>query len=310
MATGFINGQDATKPVVAPTTMDKVNGFVGSPTGAAAINAIGSAASAYGQAQQQNADRQLTAKQQAANELARQSDQDRLNARSALTPLGESQNYVAHNSILNAILPNMRNFNSPQSGNQQARGGFLPDGGLGQANVENLYGNAPTLEALSQRAKQLAAVNPDAPQENFANYGSITGQQAQPFMGMVDKYQGQQADRAGGQRDQINSLIQQGIEKENQDEDPSNGFWHKFAKWAAVAGAGAATVFTAGAATPLLLAAAGAAGAWGAGGGAKGALLGAGTGYAGGMIGQSNMSPITKAVIGTGINQAGNAAMR
>lgn len=64
--------------------------------------------------------------------------------------------------------------------------------------------------------------------------------------------------------------------------EDGSGFWHKFAKYAGIAGAGVATAMTGGAASPLLIAAigagSGAAAGWGSGGGTKAALMGAGLG--------------------------------
>ncbi len=71
--------------------------------------------------------------------------------------------------------------------------------------------------------------------------------------------------------------------------EDGSGFWHKFAIYAAIAGAGVATAMTAGGASPLLVAAigagSGAAGGWGSGGGTRAALTGAALGGAGGYLG-------------------------
>lgn len=286
--------------------------FLNSPGAAALINAAGGAATAYGNNQQSEAQRQQNASQFAATQLANQSQQDRTNAQAALTPLGESQNFVARNSLLDSILPNLRNFDYSSKSGHPTQGGFLPEGGLDKGMIDSLYGSTPTLESLAQRSKQLSAINPQAPQENFGNLGGYGDQKAQPFMDSTQKYQQIMQAAQGGQRDQINQLLQQGLDEENKSDNPSDGFWHKFAKWAGIAGAGVATVMTAGAASPLLAAAigagAGAASGWGSGGGAKGALLGAGLGAAGPAIGSAGLSPLKSAIIGTGVNSALNQA--
>ncbi len=272
-----------------------VTNFLNSPGGAAVINAVGGAATAYGNNKQSEAQQQQNASQFAASQLANQSTQDRQNAQAAATPLGESQNFVAKNALLNAILPNFRNANSGV-GLRPGAGSFLPDGGLNPQMVNSLYGATPTLESLAQRGKQLASINPQAPQENFANLGGFGDQKAAPFMQSVSNFQGDVAGKQDAQRDEITKYVQQGMEQENQtSSNPSDGFWHKFAKWAGIAGAGVATAMTGGAAAPLLIAAIGAgsaaANAWGSGSGAAGAATAAGLNAA---------APIAKSIIGTG----------
>lgn len=261
--------------------------FLNSPGGAAAINAAGGAASAYGQAKSTEAQQQQTADQFAASATEHQSNQDRANANAALTPLGESQNFTAKNALLNSILPNMRNMNSGV-GVRPGGGSFLPDGGLDKGMINSLYGSTPTLESLAQHGKQLAAINPTAPQENLANYGQWTPQQAQPFQQNVADYQGGVKGTQDSQRAQITKYVQDQMAKEKAS-GSTDGFWHKFAKIAGIAGGVAATVFTGGAASPLLMAAigagSGALSSWGNGGNPLvGAAMGAGSSALGSAI--------------------------
>jgi hypothetical protein len=191
------------------------NNFVSSPLGNAAIGAIGSYLEKKGEAEQNEAGRQQTGNFNAANQLNLQSMQDRTNAQNAATPLGESQNFVAKNTLLNAILGNMQNFNYAKGGRPASQGGAIPTGGFDKGMLENLYGATPTLESLSQRAKQVSAINPSAPQENFANLGGFTPMQAEPFMASVKNYQGQQQGKQDAQRSALQDYINSSISGEN-----------------------------------------------------------------------------------------------
>lgn len=214
---------DNPNPTAAPGGFDIMK-FLSSPGGAAAIQAAGGAASAYGASQQAGAQLAQNASQFQANTTQAQSQQDRQNAVSALTPLGESQQFAGHNAILNSILPNMRNFNSPESGNAHGRGGMLPDGGLDASMINSHYGNAATLESLSQHAKQLSAINPSAPQENFANLG-YSQEQADPFMKNVAGYQGQQIGKQNDQRALIQRALDNDLNGEKQKYKDDHSFW-------------------------------------------------------------------------------------
>lgn len=224
-----VNYDGSPIPDVKPTSTAGPGGFdimkfLESPAGAAAIQAAGGAASAYGASQQAGAQLAQNASQFAANTITGQGQQDRQNAAAALTPLGESQQFAGHNAILNSILPNMRNFNSPESGNAHGRGGMLPDGGLDPAMINAHYGNAATLESLAQRAKQLSAVNPSAPQENFANLG-YSQEQADPFMKNVAGYQGQQIGKQNDQRALIQRALDNDLTGEKQAYKDEHSFW-------------------------------------------------------------------------------------
>lgn len=112
-------------------------------------------------------------------------------------------------------------------------------------------------------------------------------------------------------------LQQMGIEAKNDaanGKQPGSGFWHKFAKYAGMAGAITATALTGGAASPLMVAAlgagSGALSGWGSGGGLKGTLTGAAlgglSGYAGAAINNPAVRTAVQGGIGFGGNQLGN----
>lgn len=210
-------------PTAAPGGFDIMK-FLSSPGGAAVIQGLGGAASAYGAAQQNNAQMAQNASQFQANTTGQQSRDDRTNAVNALTPLGENQQFANHNAILNAILPNMRNFNSPQSGNASGRGGMLPNGGLDAAMINGHFGDAATLESIAQHDKQLAAINPSAPQQNYANMG-FSQDMANPFLKNVQGYQGQQINKQGDQRNLIQRALDNDLTGEKQKQHDANTFW-------------------------------------------------------------------------------------
>ncbi len=180
--------------------------FLGSPGGAAAIRAAGGAAAAYGQAQSADANRQVIGAYRGAQVLQNESYLDRLAASAAQAPIGESQSFVGRNSVLNVLLPTMRNFDS-HTGQRPGRGSFLPEGGLDPTMVNSLYGPGATLESLAQRGKQLAAVNPSAPQENLENYG-FAPSQVQPVASNIDNYQQTQRTAQQTLKDNITRLAQ------------------------------------------------------------------------------------------------------
>ncbi len=186
------------------------NGYVQSPIGQAVIGGVGSYLQSKGQSEQLEANRLQQGSLGAANQINAQSTQDRQNAQAAATPLGESQNFVAKNALLNAILPNMRNINS-QTGLRPGAGSFLPDGGLDKGLVDSLYGSTPTLESLSTRSQQLSGINPQAPKQNLSNFGGFTADQTQPFQQANDAYQLEQQKKQDAQRKAVQDYINMGL---------------------------------------------------------------------------------------------------
>lgn len=198
----------------APMATGGIMAFLNSPAGSALINGAGQAFSAYGQGQEADANRGLTAAQFAAGQVASQSGQDRQNAQAAATPLGENQNFAAKNALLNAILPNMRNISYAKGSQPSAQGGILPPGGLDKGMVDSLYGSTPTLESLALRQKQTAAINPQAPQDNLGAYGGF-GDKAAPYNAGVKTYQDEQATKQDNQRSLIQQYINAGLSGDN-----------------------------------------------------------------------------------------------
>lgn len=192
-------------------TMGAINSAVGSPLGQAVLGAAGSYFKSKSDAEAAALDRQQTANAAGINQTNLQSTQDRANAQAAASPLGESQNFVARNSLINAILPNMRNINSGV-GKRPGAGSFLPSGGLDPKLIDSLYGANPTLESLAQRAKEKSAINPQAPTENLGSYGGFTPAQTQGHMSDIQAYQLEQQKKQDAQRKQVQSYINAGLQ--------------------------------------------------------------------------------------------------
>ncbi len=182
------------------------NNIAGNPLVQMGVGAIGDYLKSKGQSEESAAGRISNANLAAINLGNSQSQQDRTNAQNAATPLGESQNFVAKNALLAALLPNMRNINSGV-GQRPGAGGFLPDGGLNPQLINSLYGTDPTLESLSQRAKQISAINPSAPQEDFSKYGGFTSGQTDPYQTSVQGYQADQQKKQDAQRAAMQQYI-------------------------------------------------------------------------------------------------------
>lgn len=282
--------------------LSSFSNFMQSPGGAAAINAVGGGVSAYGQYQQNQQNQKQNAQQFAAN--AAQTDywnrQNQNSQRAAgvlgADPLGADQSYAQKQALMAAILPQLRNAHStPGDPNIAAAmgshtGGFrIPEGGFDPMMVAGLYGNNATMGAITQRHKELSNLDPNAP---TADLGSMYGDEAKPYIAQMSQWaqaaQAGDANERANYEQKINALIQENLKKEQ-----GSGFWHKFAKIAGVVGAVAATVMTAGGASPLLVGAigagAGAASSWGGGGNPlTGAIIGGASGYGGAKLGGDN----------------------
>lgn len=292
--------------------------FLGSPGGRAATDFAGGALSAYGQYQQnqqnnkQNA-QQFAAQQRSQDYWARQNQNtQRAGAVLNADPLGADQKYAQRNALMSAILPGLRNSNYKPGDSDVAAtmgsggGGFkIPEGGFDPMMVSNLFGNNATMGAITQRHQEISNLDPNAP---TADLGSMYGPESAPYVQQMQdwahKAQTADASERAQYEQQMNALINQMVQKEK-----GSGFWHKFAKIAGMVGAVAATVMTAGGASPLLVgavgAASGAASSFGSGGNPlTGAIIGGTGGYIGARAGQN---PAQSAARGAA-PQAGNQA--
>lgn len=247
--------------------------FLNSPGGAALIHAAGGAASAYGANQSANAGRQQSANQFAAQMYDRLSNEDRVNAQNAMTPLGESQNFAAGNRVKASL--------AGQMGNLTGLGGRPSLIQFDPSMIQKNWGDGATMESLAQHAKQLSAINPNAPKENFNNYGfdpSLT----QGFQNNIDTYQGNQLQSQNNQRALIQRALDNDVNGDKQlgSNDPGSGFWHKLVKYVAPIAGIALAPYTGGASLAL----GSAASAWANGGGAKDALIAGGSAAAGNAV--------------------------
>lgn len=207
---------------------------------AAAIAAGGGAASAYGQnkAAQAMADanRAMTAEQFAATMAQRKEENDRQNAVQGnnAAPLGQNRDFAAHSALMNAIMGGAQNVHSTpgDAGVAAAMGSHtgglrLPEGGIKDL-IESLYGQKATLASLAQHDKQVAGINPMAPQINYGDLG-MGGPQADEFMKQRDNYQLDQVNRQTGNNDQVQRSVNLALENSLADRNQSNeqGFWGK-----------------------------------------------------------------------------------
>lgn len=280
-----------------------VGNYLASPGGTAVTNLVGGALQSYQNQQNLEADRNLSAADKAAMLRQQQFNADRDDQRARATgvlnadPLGADQGYAQKQALMQAILPNLRNFRSapgdaavagamgaPRGGTMNALG----PNGLDPEMVNRLFGPDATASAIAQRHQEINSLDPNAAQPNFQSmFGNTPG--AQQAQQQVASWAQQLQQKTGAEKQafeaQMNDYINRMVQAEGND---SSGFWHKFAKVAAIVGAAAATYFTAGAASPLLGAAigagAGAAGAWGNGASGMGILTGAALGGATSMI--------------------------
>lgn len=275
--------------------------FLSTPGGAAVTNFAGAGLQAYGQAKEAAANRQQSATQFAATSLQNQYNQDQANkitrASGVLNadPLGADQKYAQRNALMAAILPNLRNTRSAPGDAAVAgamggsRGGFmnaLPANGLDPAMIDSMFGNASTAQSIAQRHQEISSLDPNAP---IPNLTPMYGQDAAAPMAQMQQWASQLQSASAADRAKYDQAMQGYINQMVQQENAQNnsgGFWHKFAQIAGVVGAAAATIMTAGGASPLLAGAVGAAsGAVGSAGSGQnplmGAIVGGGTAYAG-----------------------------
>lgn len=284
-------------------------GFLDSPGAAALINAGGAGLQAYGQSQQNAANNQATGTQRAAQLIQDQfNERNRRNdarAKGVLDadPLGADQQYAQRNAILSAILPNLRNAGRTHVADagidaaipdRSGSGGImnvLPQGGFDPNMIKSMFGNDATMSSIAKRNMELTTLDPRTPTPNLA---AMYGEDAKPYMSQIQGWAQQLSTMEGYERQQYEGKLQKYIDKMVDEEgDSGDGFWHKFARVAGIVGAVAATVMTAGGASPLIAAAVGAGsgalGAWGNGAGAGGTAAAAGIGAAG---------PLTSAIRG------------
>lgn len=303
----------APSPTAArPGGMAGVNSFIASPTGAALINAAGSYMSARGQEQQFNQDRAL--RQQQIGNDARLTIANQLQERSlvgATRPMGESQNFANRQLLAAAIA------NSLFSGNGAIRpNNAAVSGGMGfrpmpiDPRLAGALGNPQqvmqsTAQSIAQREADLLQANPNLTPTNLGGMGlpnmpggfdprSVATQRGMDLFGKQDQLYDQSLQAQGkldlskqtGKEIDPKTGLPKGYEL-----DPKTGelkkksFWQsKTGKAIKIGALGAATIATAGAASPALAAAiaAGSGAFQGAtsGGGWKGALMGAGLGAA------------------------------
>lgn len=178
-------------------------------------------------------------------------------------------------SFLSGFTPNM----------QGGAMGLVPAGGF-SAVTKAASSPSAILASANNFYKNQANANPRVPTMDL---GPTFGDAGSAATAGNEAFRGQRADQLQGTQDARTQALQIALQKAQQDNTPGEGFWHKFAKYAGIAGAGLATALTAGGASPLLVAAigagSGAAAGWGGGGGVGGALGGAAMGGLGGYAG-------------------------
>jgi hypothetical protein len=330
---GMLSSDVAAPAARGQNTMGSINNFIGSPTGQAAVGAVGAGLQAYQESKNNDQNRQMNGAQFAANLRQNQFNADRSDQMNRATgvlnadPLGADQHYAQHNALLSAILPNLRNFHSQPGDPGVAaamggpRGGFmnaLGPNGLDPKMIAQKFGPEATAASIAQRHQEINSLDPNAAQPNFqALFGDTpdAAKNQQLVSGWAQQLQQKTGAEKAAYEQQMQHYIDQMVQQEQS--QGGSGFWHKFAKVAAVVGAAAATYFTAGAASPLLGAAigmgAGAAGAWGNGASGAGILTGAAlggvTGGIGGGAGGAVASTAGSAAKNIALNTATNPAL-
>lgn len=293
---GTTKNTTSATPYQTQSTGNGLYDFLNSPAGAAAINAGGGLLKGIGDNQMRQQELDQSRGTTTAELLQRQFQNDQQNkiaqAQGMLNadPLGANQQYAQKQALMSAILPNIRNVRSQpgdpgvaaaMGGNRGGIMNAIPQGGFDPKMIEQLYGTDATAGAISRREKELANLDPSVPQNDLTSlFGAAKGtpyeQDVQSFADNLSKLQG---DARAQYEQHLMSYANEQAQKEK-----GSGFWHKFAKIAGIAGAAVATYMTAGAASPLLVAAigagAGAASAWGNGASGIGILIGAGLGGA------------------------------
>lgn len=299
-------------PPVDPnaSAITKALAFLQTPGGSSVTNLAGNALSALGQYQQNQQQLQLSGTTNAANLTQNQYNADQANqlAKSegvlAADPLGADQAYAQKNALANAILPGLRNAKSTPGdpsvasamGTRTGGAAILPDGGLDPTMINSLFGPAATSAAVTQRAQEINSLDPNAAQPNQTQ---LFGAAGAPGQQQVAQWASQLQNASSAQRSAFDSKMQGYINTMVQQESDTGGFWHTFAKIAGVVGAAAATIMTAGGASPLLAgvigAGAGAASSFGNGGNPlTGAIMGGGTAALGSALkGASPSNPVT-----------------
>lgn len=283
------------------SAIQKALAFLGTPGGQAVTGFAGAGLSALGNAQEANANRQQNATQYAATSAQNQFNADRADANAKATgvlnadPLGADQKYAQRNALASAILPQLRNARSTPgdagvAGAMGSRTGglsnILPQGGLDPAMVKSMFGTDATASAIAQRHNEINSLDPNAAQPDMA---VLFGPAGAPYQAQMKDWASKLQNASAQTRAAYDAQMKGYIDHMVSQESESGGFWHTFAKIAGVVGAAAATIMTAGGASPLLV------GAVGAGAGASsafgnnsnplmGAIMGGATSYAGAKV--------------------------
>lgn len=272
--------------------------WLGANKDVAAQVGVGAAAAglgAWGDAQQRKAQRQQNAAQMAQTDYWNTQSQQTNRASGVLNadPLGADQRYAQRNALMASILPNLRNFHSPEA---PERGGFmnaLGPNGLDPTMINNLFGSQATMAAIGKRNKELLNLDPRAP---VSNLSAMYGSEADGAMDELRSYATAAQNADSTQRAEYDARIKALIDQKAAGDKPG-GFWHNLAKVAAVAGGIAATAMTGGAASPLLI------GAVGAGSGALGAWGNGSNPLMGAVLGGASSYMGARGAAGTGLNR-------
>jgi hypothetical protein len=311
----------STPAAAQPSTLDRALSILGSPGGAALVNAAGAGISAYGANKAAEADRNLSAQQFAARTAQDQLNADRqhqlaqTSAAVNASPLGEAQTFAQRNAMLLPLLMGARNVSvhpgdpavAAAMGGGVQGGIRLPEGGLDPAMLQRMFGDASTMESIKNRQQMVGQLNPRGPAMDLGAMFGDKGTAASADVAAGNQMELQrQMDEEAKQRQLIQRAIDEDIRGTNQPGaggQPPEGYeydkktgqlkkkgssiWKKLGKIGLIAGGGAlaATGFGGPAGAALIGAGIGAGNSALDGGGLKGAILGAGLGAATGGIG-------------------------
>lgn len=225
--------------------------FMQSGAGQGLLGAAGAGALAYGQAAGQSSDRKTQNAQFQQQQLLNERTLGLNQANSAMNanPLGMQQGYAQKNAMLAAILPNLRDSSHTSFGTNpvQRTGGLthmLGPNGLDPEMIQRMYGDASTANSIAQHQNQLAAINPNVSPLNMSHlYGPDV---APAFNNVTNNYQTQMQGNAAHQQAMTDQYRAQADKVAGR-----SGAWGKLGKIGLMAGLGALTVASGGAAAPV-----------------------------------------------------------
>jgi hypothetical protein len=317
-----------------PSGWAQAGQFAASPTGAALINAAGGYLVSKGQEEQAERDRQamLARTQQDARLQVARDLQSRAGA--GIAPLGEAQTFANRRMLEGAVASKLFGGGFAVPGPAGAKfQPMAPPAGFTQAMTDPTQVKAATAQAIANAEADRLGVNPHLAQTDLGALGlqapaqdpraagvargqQLWNQQNQLWDEQLGAQRGQDLANQTGKKINPKTGLPKGYELDPQTGDlKKESFWKtKWGKAIKYGALGAATIATAGAASPARAAAiaAGSGAFQGAtsGGGWKGALMGAGLGAATGGLGGGGGAGVGQAFGKTALTQTAKTMLK